>query len=116
MENLAHPADFFSRVAVMAYAPARGTGMKVKVLESMAYGVPVVTTAEGAEGLDVRGRRALRDPRGRRGAGRGDRGQLATTQADGRCGRPRGALVEARYSREPFLTQMLALYDRVQQL
>lgn len=51
-ENLAHPSQFFSRVAVMAYAPSRGSGMKIKVLESMAYGVPVVTTWEGVEGMD----------------------------------------------------------------
>ena len=52
MENLAHPTEFFSRVAVLAYAPVRGTGVKVKVLESLAYGVPVVTTGEGMEGVD----------------------------------------------------------------
>lgn len=53
-ENLAHPADFFSKAAVMVYAPSRGSGMKIKVLEAMAYGVPVVTTWEGVEGLDYR--------------------------------------------------------------
>lgn len=52
-ENLAHPVDFFSRVAVMVYAPSRGSGMKIKVLEAMAYGVPVVTTWEGVEGINV---------------------------------------------------------------
>ena len=51
-ENLNHPTDFFSKVAVMVYAPSKGSGFKVKVLESMAYGVPVVTTLEGVEGLD----------------------------------------------------------------
>jgi glycosyltransferase involved in cell wall biosynthesis len=51
-ENLNHPTDFFSKVAVMVYAPSKGSGFKVKVLESMAYGVPVVTTWEGVEGLD----------------------------------------------------------------
>jgi glycosyltransferase involved in cell wall biosynthesis len=50
--NLAHPSEFFSKVAVMVYAPSRGSGMKVKVMESMAYGVPVVTTWEGVEGID----------------------------------------------------------------
>ncbi|MEP6914386.1 MAG: glycosyltransferase family 4 protein [Acidobacteriota bacterium] len=51
--NIAHPRDFFSRIAVMAYPPGRGSGMKIKVMEAMAYGVPVVTTAEGVEGLAV---------------------------------------------------------------
>jgi len=51
-ENLHHPSEFFSQAAVMVYAPSRGSGMKVKVMESMAYGVPVVTTWEGVEGIE----------------------------------------------------------------
>jgi len=51
-ENLSHPSEFFSQAAVMVYAPSCGSGMKVKVMESMAYGVPVVTTWEGVEGID----------------------------------------------------------------
>lgn len=51
--NVAHPREFFSDIAVMAYAPLRGSGMKVKVMESMSFGVPVVTTTEGVEGLEV---------------------------------------------------------------
>ncbi len=51
-ENLAHPTEFFSQAAVMVYAPSSGSGMKVKVMEAMAYGVPVVTTWEGVEGID----------------------------------------------------------------
>jgi glycosyltransferase involved in cell wall biosynthesis len=52
-ENLPSPEDFFRRVSVLAYAPGRGSGMKIMVMESMAYGVPVVTTSEGVEGMDV---------------------------------------------------------------
>lgn len=51
-ENLSHPTDFFSKAAVMIYAPSGGSGMKVKIMEAMAYGVPVVTTWEGVEGID----------------------------------------------------------------
>jgi glycosyltransferase involved in cell wall biosynthesis len=51
-ENLAHPSEFFSKAAVMVYAPSRGSGMKVKVMEAMAYGVPVVATWEGVEGIE----------------------------------------------------------------
>src|SRR6185295_9444092 len=51
--NIQHPRDFFSQVAVMAYPPGRGSGMKIKVMEAMAFGVPVVTTSEGVEGLAV---------------------------------------------------------------
>jgi glycosyltransferase involved in cell wall biosynthesis len=50
--EVASANDFLRSLAVLAYpAPARGSGMKVKVLESMATGVPVVTTKRGAEGV-----------------------------------------------------------------
>ncbi len=51
--DIAHVRDFFAQVGVMVYAPGRGSGMKIKVMEAMAFGVPVVTTAEGVEGLAV---------------------------------------------------------------
>lgn len=44
-------AAFFERLALLLYPVARGSGMKVKVLEAMASGVPVVTTSVGAEGI-----------------------------------------------------------------
>ncbi|MFA5890626.1 MAG: glycosyltransferase [Actinomycetota bacterium] len=50
--EVAHPREFFSRIGVLLYPPARGSGMKVKVLEAMAYGVPVVSNGEGLEGLE----------------------------------------------------------------
>jgi glycosyltransferase involved in cell wall biosynthesis len=48
-----HPRDFFSRIGVLVYPTPRGSGMKVKVLEAMAYGVPVVTNREGIEGIEA---------------------------------------------------------------
>jgi glycosyltransferase involved in cell wall biosynthesis len=51
--DVPHPRGFFSDISVMAYAPRRGSGMKIKVMEAMAFGVPVVTTSEGVEGLAV---------------------------------------------------------------
>jgi glycosyltransferase involved in cell wall biosynthesis len=45
------PEDFFGQVAVLAYPPPRGSGMKIKVMEALAYGVPVLSNAEGLEGL-----------------------------------------------------------------
>lgn len=42
---------YFNRTDVMLYAPMAGSGMKVKVMEAFALGTPVVTNAEGAEGL-----------------------------------------------------------------
>lgn len=51
IENVAESRPFFRDSAVFLYAPGRGGGMKVKIQEAMAYGVPVVTTSEGVEGL-----------------------------------------------------------------
>jgi glycosyltransferase involved in cell wall biosynthesis len=53
-ENVDDIRPYWRRAGVLVYAPARGSGMKVKVLEAMAFGVPVVTTEEGVEGLPAR--------------------------------------------------------------
>ena len=43
--------SFLQGLGVLLYPLDRGSGAKVKVLESMLLGIPVVTTPEGAEGL-----------------------------------------------------------------
>jgi glycosyltransferase involved in cell wall biosynthesis len=53
LDNFADPREAFSRLSVLVYAPPVGTGMKIKVLEAMAYGVPVVANSEGYEGLEA---------------------------------------------------------------
>jgi glycosyltransferase involved in cell wall biosynthesis len=53
-ENVPDTRPFFERSSILLYAPLRGSGMKVKVLEAFAYGVPVVTTSEGVEGIPAR--------------------------------------------------------------
>jgi glycosyltransferase involved in cell wall biosynthesis len=50
-ENVPDARPYFERTGVLLYAPRRGSGMKIKVLEALALGVPVVTTSEGVEGL-----------------------------------------------------------------
>ncbi|WP_406695696.1 glycosyltransferase [Singulisphaera sp. Ch08] len=50
-ENVPEIRPYFERASVMLYAPSRGSGMKVKIQEAMAFGIPVVTTSEGVEGL-----------------------------------------------------------------
>jgi polysaccharide biosynthesis protein PslH len=50
-ENVPDTRPYFERTAVMCYAPGRGSGMKIKILEAFGYGVPVVTTSEGVEGI-----------------------------------------------------------------
>ena len=50
--TVASSADFFERISLLLYPIGRGSGTKVKVLEAMASGVPVVTTSVGAEGIE----------------------------------------------------------------
>lgn len=75
---------FLASLSVLLYPVRRGSGMKVKVMEALACGVPVVTTPEGAEGIGstpgivvartdddlvAAAVRLLRDPHLRRSAG-----------------------------------------------
>jgi polysaccharide biosynthesis protein PslH len=50
-EDVPDIRPYFERTGVLVYAPGRGSGMKVKVMEAFGFGVPVVTTSEGVEGL-----------------------------------------------------------------
>jgi polysaccharide biosynthesis protein PslH len=54
VENVPDTRPFFENAGLLLYAPSEGSGIKIKVVEAMAYGVPVVTTSEGVEGLTAR--------------------------------------------------------------
>jgi glycosyltransferase involved in cell wall biosynthesis len=103
--------EFLSRLSVLLFPLERGSGMKVKVLESMATGVPVVTTPAGAEGiaanagvlvarrdeeLATAAARLLRDP--------------AERQEVGAAGR---ATFEGLYTPGPATEPLLELYARM---
>ena len=47
-------APEYARAAALAAPVVGGSGVRIKLLEGMAYGVPVVTTADGAKGLPLR--------------------------------------------------------------
>jgi len=112
-ENLAHPSDFFSKAAVMVYAPSRGSGMKVKVMESMAYGVPVVTTWEGVEGIDYQnGRECWVGETDEELAGKVCR--LLKSSAEWQQMRDAArVLIDERYSPHPVVDKMIAVYQQM---
>jgi glycosyltransferase involved in cell wall biosynthesis len=51
VENVPDIIPYFKRLHVLLYPPEHGSGVKVKVQEAMALGVPVVTTTDGTEGI-----------------------------------------------------------------
>lgn len=53
VEDVPDIMPYWNKLDVLLYAPGRGSGMKVKVIEAMALGVDVVTTWEGVEGLEA---------------------------------------------------------------
>jgi glycosyltransferase involved in cell wall biosynthesis len=103
-------AAFLRGLSVLLYPIQRGSGMKVKVLESIACGLPVVTTAAGAEGIDSAGvlvrsddaaladatAELLRDPQARRELGAAARSDFL-----------------ARYAPGPATTPLVELYRRM---
>jgi len=112
-ENLVHPTDFFSKTAVMVYAPSRGSGMKVKVMEAMAYGVPVVTTWEGVEGIEYQnGRECWVAETDAALAGKVCR--LLESSAERHQMRDAARhLIEERYSPRPVLDKMILVYQQM---
>jgi glycosyltransferase involved in cell wall biosynthesis len=49
--GVASATDFLHELGILLYPLGRGSGAKVKVLEALALGLPVVTTPDGAEGI-----------------------------------------------------------------
>jgi glycosyltransferase involved in cell wall biosynthesis len=51
--NVPSTREYFFTLQALAYPLPKGSGMMAKVLEAMAYGVPVVTSTEGIEGFSA---------------------------------------------------------------
>jgi glycosyltransferase involved in cell wall biosynthesis len=51
LDEVPSAGEFLRGLALLLHPLERGSGMKVKVLEAIASGVPVVTTPSGAEGI-----------------------------------------------------------------
>ncbi len=50
VENL---KDFYSQIDILVAPIFSGSGTRVKILESLSYGRPVITTTVGAEGIEI---------------------------------------------------------------
>ena len=102
---------FLESLSVLVYPLGRGSGMKVKVLESLAAGLPVVTTTAGAEGIQAEGGMIVDDEDDRLAAA------AAQILVDVRERRERGAAARAtflrRYSPLPATEPLAELYRRM---
>jgi len=106
-------SEFVRGLSVLLFPLARGSGMKVKVLEAIASGVPVVTTPAGAEGIEAGEGVVIEE----------DDSSLAAataqllTDADERVrrGAAARAAFEGRYSPVPATRPLIELYKRMTQ-
>jgi len=46
--------DFFAQIDILVAPIMAGSGTRIKILEALSYGKPVITTKIGAEGLDIK--------------------------------------------------------------
>jgi polysaccharide biosynthesis protein PslH len=105
--------DAYARASIAVLALEQGSGTRIKLLEALAAGVPVVTTAVGASGIDVEdGRHVLiaegADAQARAVARIACDEPLAAALV--RAGR---ALVSDRYEREAVGRQLVRLMEEV---
>jgi len=107
-------AEFFGGISILLYPPPTGTGMKVKVLEAMAYGVPVLSNdlgLEGLEGLDIteEGSVAMRSETDGEFVDSAVRLLRDSALRERLRVRARG-LLESRYSPKPVIDRLLYAY------
>lgn len=92
-------ADVFADAA-MSVAPIRfGTGTRVKIIESMAHGCPVVTTTPGFDGIDAAGGEDLVIGDGAEGLADACVGLLEDRELLARVGAAGRMLAESRFDR-----------------
>lgn len=52
-ENVPDIEPYFRKSSIFVYMPTQGSGIKIKVAEALAWGIPIVTNEHGVEGLEV---------------------------------------------------------------
>ncbi len=103
--------EFLRGLSLLLYPLDRGSGVKVKVLESIAVGLPVVTTTQGAEGIDAEDGVVIAQETDRLVAA------AVLLLGDAQERRQRGAAARAaflrRYAPEPATAPLAAFYERI---
>ena len=113
IENVPDTTEYFRKLSVLIYPLTQGSGMKIKLLEAMALGTPVVTSTEGAEGLEIRnGHEAFVEDDDDAMAGRVAE-LVKDRSAAGRMARSARALVEDHYSPMPVISKLEHVYEQV---
>lgn len=107
-------ADWLRDLSVLLFPIDRGSGMKVKVLESIASGVPVVTTSVGTEGIEA-GAGAVTAEDDRKLAHAAASILTDETERRYRGAAARAAFLE-RYSPVPATRPLVELYRRIAEI
>jgi glycosyltransferase involved in cell wall biosynthesis len=103
--------ELFQQFSLLLFPLPRGSGMKVKTLEAMASGVPVVTTPAGGEGIEPSDGVIIETAPERLAAAA--RELLQDEQARGERGAAGRADFERHYSPAPATEPLVQLYDRM---
>lgn len=53
IENVLNPIEFYSKHNVLIVPLLSGSGVRIKIIEGMAYGKPIISTSIGAEGIQA---------------------------------------------------------------
>ena len=103
---------FLTSNAVMAVPLRVGGGSRLKILEALAAGLPVVSTAVGAEGLEIRQRPALRARGHRRRDGTGARRDALRRVASRRMAEAGRSTVAQRYDWTMLAARLEQIWER----
>jgi polysaccharide biosynthesis protein PslH len=103
---------FWANAAALAVPLLSGGGVRVKILEAMALGVPVISTSVGCEGLDVRDREHLLIADTPEGFARACAEVLQDEQLARRLAHNGRQLILERYDAKIALRSLDAAYER----